>query len=129
MKMKIKDDFICFIKFGVVGVSNTLINWICFFLLNHLGIYYIIANVLSYAIAIINSFIWNSKWVFRYTENKFTTIKKFILLNLFGLIINTFILYILVSFLFINEMKAVIISTIFVMGINYVCNKLWVFKR
>ena len=55
-----------FIKFGLVGVLNTLINWIIFALLNFVGVYYIVANVIAYAIATANSYIWNSKWVFKY---------------------------------------------------------------
>ena len=35
-----------FVKFGLVGVLNTLINWIIFALLNFIGVYYIVANVI-----------------------------------------------------------------------------------
>ena len=55
-----------FVKFGLVGVLNTLINWIIFALLNFIGVYYIVANVIAYVIATANSYIWNSKWVFKY---------------------------------------------------------------
>ena len=40
-----------FVKFGLVGVLNTLINWIIFALLNFIGVYYIVANVIAYVIA------------------------------------------------------------------------------
>ena len=55
-----------FVKFGLVGVLNTLINWIIFALLNFIGVDYIVANVIAYVIATANSYIWNSKWVFKY---------------------------------------------------------------
>ena len=119
-----------FIKFGLVGVFNTLINWIIFAVLNFVGVYYIIANVIAYVIATINSYIWNSRWVFKYKgEDKKETTTKFILLNLAGLALNTMILYLLVDLIGLNKLIALVITTVIVMVINYIVNKIWVFKE
>ena len=119
-----------FIKFGLVGVLNTLINWIIFALLNFVGVYYIVANVIAYAIATANSYIWNSKWVFKYNgEDKKETTAKFIILNLIGLALNTAILYFLVDILSFNKLVGLVITTAIVMVINYIANKIWVFKE
>lgn len=119
-----------FIKFGLVGVLNTLINWIIFAVLNFVGVYYIVANVIAYAIATANSYIWNSKWVFKYNgkDKKETTI-KFVILNLIGLALNTVILYFLVDILLFNKLIGLVITTVIVMVINYIVNKIWVFKE
>ena len=119
-----------FIKFGLVGVLNTLINWIIFAVLNFVGVYYIVANVIAYAIATANSYIWNSKWVFKYNgkDKKETTI-KFVILNLIGLALNTAILYFLVDILLFNKLIVLVITTVIVMVINYIVNKIWVFKE
>ena len=96
-----------FIKFGIVGILNTLINWTIFAILNFLGMYYIISNIIAYVIATINSYIWNSKWVFKYKgEDKKETTGKFILLNLFGLSLNTVILYLFVDLMRFNKLIA-----------------------
>lgn len=122
-------DLFRFIKFALVGILNTLINWILFFILNNMGVYYLIANVISYSISTLNSYVWNSKWVFKYKgDNKKETTLKFILLNIFGLILNTLILFVLVDKLGFNKMIGLIITTAIVMIINYLINKLWVFK-
>lgn len=119
-----------FIKFGIVGILNTLINWTIFAILNFLGMYYIISNIIAYVIATINSYIWNSKWVFKYKgEDKKETTGKFILLNLFGLSLNTVILYLFVDLMRFNKLIALVITTIIVMIINYILNKVWVFKE
>ncbi|WP_342985679.1 GtrA family protein [Clostridium saudiense] len=119
-----------FIKFGLVGVLNTLINWIIFALLNFVGVYYIVANVIAYAIATANSYIWNSKWVFKYNgKDKKETTAKFIILNLIGLALNTAILYFLVDILSLNKLVGLVITTAIVMVINYIVNKIWVFKE
>ena len=119
-----------FIKFGLVGVLNTLINWIIFALLNFVGVHYIVANVIAYAIATANSYIWNSKWVFKYNgKDKKETTAKFIILNLIGLALNTAILYFLVDILSLNKLVGLVITTAIVMVINYIVNKIWVFKE
>lgn len=123
-------DISKFIKFAIVGVINTLLNWIIFFLLNSLGIYYIVSNVMAYIIATINSYLWNSKWVFGYKKGiKDSASIKFIVLNIIGLILNTIILFILVDVFSIGKFIALVITTAIVMVINYVVNKVWVFKN
>uniref|UniRef100_UPI0026124692 GtrA family protein n=1 Tax=uncultured Clostridium sp. TaxID=59620 RepID=UPI0026124692 len=74
-------------------------------------------------------YICNSKWVFKYKgERRNETIIKFIVLNLIGLVLNTSILYLLVDKLLFNKLIALIITTLIVMVINYIVNKIWVFK-
>lgn len=126
----LSDDIFRFIKFGLVGVLNTLINWILFILLNSFGIYYIISNVIAYSISTLNSYLWNSKWVFKYSgDNVKETSVKFIVLNIIGLTLNTIILYLLVDIVGLNKLIALVITTGIVMILNYFINKLWVFKK
>lgn len=126
----LSDDLFRFIKFGLVGVLNTAINWIIFILLNSLGVYYIISNIISYSLSTLNSYIWNSKWVFKYNgDNIKETTFKFIILNIIGLILNTCILYILVDILGSSKIIGLIITTGIVTILNYFINKLWVFSR
>ena len=83
----LSDDLFRFIKFALVGVLNTLMNWIIFFILNASGFYYLVANIISYSISTLNSYLWNSRWVFKYQgDNKKETTLKFIVLNIFGLV-------------------------------------------
>lgn len=124
------NEFISLIKFGIVGISNTLVNWIIFFILNHIGVYYITANVIAYLIATANSYFWNSKWVFRFKkEESLKAPLRFILLNLIGLVLNSTILYLLVDLLNFSRMISLIIATGIVMIVNYFINKVWVFKE
>ena len=123
------DDLFRFIKFALVGVLNTLMNWIIFFILNASGFYYLVANIISYSISTLNSYLWNSRWVFKYQgDNKKETTLKFIVLNIFGLVLNTIILFVLVDKLKLNKMVGLIITTAIVMIINYMINKFWVFR-
>lgn len=122
-------ELISIIKFGIIGISNTLINWIIFFLLNLVEVNYIVANIIAYSLATINSYIWNSKWVFKYNNEKLVSSLKFIIVNLVGLILNTIILFILVDMFNINKIISLVMATGVVMIINYISNRLWVFKQ
>ena len=126
----INDGVIRFIKFGMVGVINTLVNWIIFFILNALGMYYILANIIAYILGTVNSYLWNTLWVFKYKDKASTeTTIKFIILNLIGLGLNTGILYVLVDLCNLNKFIGLVTTTSIVMIINYIVNKLWVFSK
>ena len=126
----LNEDLHRFIKFGLVGVLNTSINWIVFIILNMLGMYYIFSNIIAYSLSTLNSYIWNSKWGFKYSgDDVKETTAKFIILNIIGLILNTCILYILVDIIGLNKIVSLIITTVIVMILNYFINKLWVFKK
>jgi putative flippase GtrA len=59
------------LKYCVIGVLNTLITLVVFYLLNtRLGLSYGISNVVGYIFGVINSFLWNRNWVFK-TKNDF----------------------------------------------------------
>ena len=135
MKLKLKEliknnDLIKLIRFSIVGVGNTLVNWSIFIILNVFGVYYIISNIIAYTIATVNSYIWNSLWVFKYGQGlNINTSVKFFILNLVGLTVNTTIMYILVDILNFNKFIALVIASVLVVIMNYTINKLWVFKE
>ena len=118
-------ELINIIKFSIVGVSNTLLNFVIFILLNNIGINYILASIIAYSISIINSYFWNSRLVFKYdNKNKKSILIKFIILNLIGLSINAVLMATLVGVLAIKKIVAMFIVSLLVMCINYILNKI-----
>ena len=70
-KAEARQTGIQLLKYGVIGVLNTLITLVVFYLLNtKLGLSYGISNVVGYIFGVINSFLWNRNWVFK-TKNDF----------------------------------------------------------
>ncbi|NRD76688.1 GtrA family protein [Bacillus sp. BRMEA1] len=116
-----------FLKFGTVGIFNTLITIGFFSLFVHLGMNYIAANVVSYFIGMINSFFWNKNWVFQVQTGQLSLFLKFMLVNLVTLGFNTACLYILVDHLQIQSILAQIFSTGFGLILNFGLNKKWTF--
>ena len=70
-KAEARQTGIQLLKYGVIGVLNTLITLVVFYLLNtRLGLSYGISNVVGYIFGVVNSFLWNRNWVFK-TKNDF----------------------------------------------------------
>lgn len=61
-----KSDLIQVIKYGIVGVFNTAICLGTIFVFKSIfGFNIYVSNVAGYTAGLINSFIWNRKWVFQ----------------------------------------------------------------
>jgi putative flippase GtrA len=91
-----RKELVRFLKFCVVGVSGTAID---FGLLNLLvriaGLPELVANTCSFSTAVVNNFIWNRLWV--YPETRGEPFRKqfvqFVVVNVAGWALNTGILY------------------------------------
>jgi putative flippase GtrA len=117
------------LKFGTVGMLNTLITIGCFTLLVHLGMNYIAANIAAYMIGMVNSFFWNKNWVFQVRSGQISLFVKFVLVNLITLGFNTLCLYLLVDHLQIQSSISQIIATGCGLMINFGLNKKWTFTE
>ena len=117
-----------FIKFGIVGVSNTIITFIVYNILLKLGVYYLAANIIGYICGMINGFIWSKNWVFKVDRESKMYFIKFALVNLLSLAVSTYLLMVLVNSFSINRTIAQLITTCITVLINYLLNKVWTFK-
>lgn len=121
-----------FFKFGIVGLSNTIIGYTVYFILVKVGIFYIIASIISFFAGIINSFFWNSKFVFRQKEKRgmYTSFMKAAMSYAFtGLFLGNFLLYFFVEVLAISKYLAPFVGLIITVPSNFILNKFWVFKE
>ena len=127
-------------KFGFVGVLNTAIDFGVFNALIALtsitaSAAIIGINVLSFSVAVINSYFWNKQWVF--TAGKKGNFITFFVVTLIGLFINTGTVYVLTNYLGPDSTSpqtqwanlAKVIATCFSLIWNFVGYKLIVFKK
>lgn len=127
-----KFDLIQFIKFGLVGISNTAIS---------LGIYYVFVfidkrlylagSVVGFIISVLNSFYWNNKYVFK-TEGQKGWLKRLFKTYLsYGVttLLSTVLLYLEVEQLGINEKIAPLVNMAITVPLNFIINKIWAFKK
>jgi putative flippase GtrA len=79
------------VRFGLVGVLNTLVDFAVLNLLYHVvGLPLLLSNTISVAVAIVNSFLWNRHWTFNAAGEAawHKQALPFLLVSLIGLVIN-----------------------------------------
>ena len=69
MKDKIK-SLLQFIKFCIVGLSNTIICEGIYVVLLFFGVHYLAANIIGNVISILNAYYWSNKYVFKAEEGE-----------------------------------------------------------
>ena len=130
-----------FIKFGIVGVSNTLVsyllNLLCLFVLDKYDVAfdYVIANTAAFVLSVLWSFYWNERFVFTekqedYRSNRLVRLLKMYLSYGFtGIILNNVLSFLWISVFGISKVIAPLINSAIGVPINYVLNKKWTFEE
>lgn len=130
-----------FIKFGIVGLSNTLISYaiymICLLLFQNVGIFprinYLIAQIIAFLLSVLWSFYWNNRMVFVLEEGGKRSLwrsllKTYVSYSFTGLFLNSILLVLWVNILGISEFIAPIINLLVSVPLNFIINKFWTFK-
>lgn len=126
--------FIQFIKFGLVGISNTAVSYISYLVFLSCGIHYLIASILSFLVSVTNSFYWNNKYVFSKGEGGgFPWWQKYIktvtAYASTGLVLSNILLVIWVKVAEFPEEIAPLINLIITVPLNFFLNKYWAFRK
>ena len=124
-----------FIKFGIVGVSNTLINLgVYYFCIYVLGLHYQLANLIGFFVSVTNAYYWNSKYVFKGDGKRSWSehIKQYgKTVTAYGgtYLLGVALLWLWVEKLHIPEGIAPLINLIITIPLNFVINKFWTFRK
>ncbi|OWR26506.1 hypothetical protein CDO73_25775 [Saccharibacillus sp. O23] len=113
------------LRFAVVGVSNTLVDFLVFFLLQ--GLIGPIAQAVGYAAGTANSYYWNRRWTFKTDQPRQKgELTRFLVVNVTVALLTTALLSLLN--LFMPVWAAKVLVTVPGMALNYVLSKVWVFR-
>jgi putative flippase GtrA len=118
------------IKFGLVGIMNTLITLaVIYVLMNLFGFDYRLSNLIGYILGLINSFIWNRNWTFKSQGHPLKEIFLFIMAFALCYGIQYLFLLFLVEKLVIDPNIAQPASMIVYTITNFIINKTITFKQ
>lgn len=121
------------IKYGFFGGITTLINLALFFLFTQMGMQYIIANTISYIIAVIINYFLNQFFVFKTTgkptAKKRTEFINFFLVRLGSLCVDNVLFFIVVDVFNINLYFGRITLSLLIIMLTFIVNKKFVFKK
>ena len=124
-----REELIKFIKFNAVGLINTGVDFLVFEVLIFAGIHYIPAQIVSYACGMLNSYLLNSRWTFQDKSDSAGRVFAFALVNLVSLGVSIGVQALLLNAVTKSETIAKIISLPFSIGVNFLGNRLFVFRK
>lgn len=130
-----------FIKFGIVGVSNTILNYVLYLLslllFRSVGIFpkydIYFAQMIAFILSVLWSFYWNNRMVFGLQEGERRTLwksllKTYVSYSVTGVFLNSILLYLWVQVLQISEFVAPIFNLLISVPLNFIINKFWAFR-
>jgi len=141
MKMS---SLVQFVKFGLVGVSNTAVDWIVFYILINFAFpsQHSVAKAISFTVAVLNSYLWNTVWTFKKeyqkagkgASDKSAIFVKFVVVSLLGWGLNVLVFsWAVKSIKFQLFNKPDLLPLILASGaavlLNFFGNKLWTFQK
>ena len=123
-----------FVKFGMVGLSNTLISYVVYVVLVAMNWHYLLASLMGFLISVVNAFYWNNKYVFKTEEGEKRALwrsffKTFTSYAGTGLILHNILLILWVDLLGLHEMLGPILNLFITIPLNFLLNKYWAFKE
>ncbi len=121
-----------FIKFGMVGASNTVISLAIYYIGLYCSLHYVLSNVLGFVAGTLNAYYWNNKYVFKKEEGEERSTAKsmtkvFISYGI-SLGLSTALLVLWVDVVQISERLAPLLNLCITIPLNFVMNKFWAFR-
>ena len=116
------------LKFAVVGLGSTLLNFLIYSIIFHLTLRINLASIIGYASGLLNSFYFSDNWIFTKSRNKriYITLFLFVFIYLIGGLEMTLIINIVNQS--IQNHKIAWICGVFVAAMNnYLCTKYFLF--
>lgn len=123
-----------FIKFGMVGVSNTLVSMAVYYLFLWIDEdLYMVGSILGTIVSIANAFIWNDLFVFTGNSKDFKSVmtrlgKTYVSYGGTSLLSNG-LLWLEVALFNVGKVWAPVVNLLITIPLNYLINKFWTFKK
>ncbi len=118
-----------FVKFGLVGVSNTLLTLAVYtLLLKVFGLWYVAASAIGFAVGAVNGFLWNRSWTFRgHVGDSLTPVRWFVVQGC-GLLVNSGLVFAFVDGARLDKLLAQGLTIVIVTILTFIANRSWTFR-
>jgi putative flippase GtrA len=124
-----KPVIVQFVKFGIVGISNTLVNFAVYtVLLKVFDVWYLAAAAIGFGLGAVNGFLLNRRWTFEgHVGDAFTPVRWAIVQSC-GLALNEVLLYLWVDRVGVDKLIAQALSIMVVTTVTFMANRAWTFR-
>jgi putative flippase GtrA len=118
-----------FVKFGIVGVSNTLIFFAVYTLLFKVfGVWYVAASGIGFAVGAVNGFLLNRAWTFRGHVGDALTPVRWFVVQTAGLLVDLGLVYLFVDGAGLGKLSGQAATTVIVTVLTFFANRAWTFR-
>lgn len=121
-----------FLKFGVVGASGTVVNFVVYHLLLHFQLHIWLAYAVGFIVGGVNNYWWNRHWTFRSQGHPWKELGQFITVSAVALGISEIVILFAEKYLPVMPLRnsaAWLMATVVGMGWNFFGNKFWTFRH
>jgi putative flippase GtrA len=121
--------FVQFVKFGLVGVSNTVLAFAIYtVLLKVFGVWYLGASAIGFIVGAVNGFLLNRRWTFAgHVGDSYTPVRWGVVQGC-GLALNEGLLYLFVDGAGVEKLLSQACATAIVTVLTFVVNRAWTFR-
>jgi putative flippase GtrA len=118
-----------FVKFGIVGISNTVLAFAIYtVLLKVFGVWYLAASAVGFVVGAINGFLLNRRWTFAGHVGDSLTPVRWGVVQGCGLALNEGLLYLFVDDAHVEKLLGQAFATVIVTVITFLVNRAWTFR-
>ena len=133
------EGFMQFVKFGIIGLSNTVISYILnvavLLILSPFSVSwdFFAGNMVGFLLSVLWSFYWNNRFVFTMQEGQRRSVwkallKTYLAYGFTGIILNNILSWLWITKFGISKFIAPVINLIVSVPLNFIINKLWAFR-
>ena len=118
-----------FFKYLVVGGIATISEWIIFFFLDKMSVYYAIATVIAYMLSTFVNWLMGRILVFKEAKQPlWKEIASISIVSIGGLLLNLLIMSFTIEQLNLSNMFSKVLATVIVFSYNFLIRKIFIYK-
>lgn len=118
-----------FVKFGLVGVTNTILTFVVFtVLVESFGVFYVGASAIGFIAGAINGFLLNRSWTFRGHAGGSLAPLRWTVVQGCGLLADLGLIYLFVKDAGVSKLAGQALAVVLVVGATFFANRIWTFR-
>jgi putative flippase GtrA len=115
------------VRFTLVGATNTAVYAVAYLALSRVGVGYVVASMLAFAVGALNSYVLNRRWTFRSTAPRAPELARFVCAQLLGVGAGVALLAALVEVARFHHLAAQAVAVPVASLITFAVSRQWAF--